>query len=357
MGGLAANGRLWRDAKQLACDESLPWHEIDGSVVLVTGATGLIGKNLCAVLLARQEEGVGPARILATSRRATAIAEVYGDSTIESLSWDGTELFRVDGRIDYIVHCAAPTASKFFVEKPVETIKSIVGGSRAVLELACEKHVRKAALLSSMEVYGETDADIVSEDNLGIFDPMEVRNSYPEAKRLSEALCKAYVEEYSVPALVLRFAQTFGPGVDKDDRRVFAYLMRCALQGEDIVLATDGSKRNPYVSTMDGVSAILFALAFGEPGNAYNVANEETFTSVYEMTCMIAEEFGDGVSVVTNGNQESNPYPKPSELNLDSSKMRSLGWVPKMDLVDMYESMAESWDEKLQKSAEAVESM
>lgn len=343
MGILAANSRLWQDAERLAHEESLPWSAIDGSVVLVTGATGLIGKNLCAALLVRQKEGKGPLRILGTSRHAAAIEELYGDSAIEAVSWNGIEPFRIDGGIDCIVHCAAPTASKFFIEKPVETIESIVDGSRAILELAREKCSKKAVLLSSMEVYGETSNGKVSEKDLGMLDPMEVRNSYPEAKRLSEALCKAYVEEYDVPALSLRLAQTFGPGVDKDDGRVFAYLMRCALQSEDIVLATDGSKCNPYISTMDVASAILFALAFGEPGEAYNVANEDTFVSVYEMACMVAESFGDDISVTKGSGQNSGLYRKASTLDLDSSKMRSLGWEPQVSLLEMFEALGEDW--------------
>lgn len=339
------SARLWQDAEALAADEALPWGVLDGATVLVTGATGLIGKNLCAALVARRKGGRGPVRIIGTSRQAGAVEALFGGS-VEEIHWDAVSALRVEGDLDFIVHTAAPTASRFFVEKPVETIESIIDGTRAVLRLSQEKRTRKTALLSSMEVYGETGDGLVTEGDLGKLDPMETRNSYPEAKRLSEALCCAYAVEYGVNALVLRLAQTFGPGVAKDDARVFAYFMRCALNGEDISLATDGSKSNPYVSTLDATAAVLYALAFGEPGEAYNVANEDTFTSVYEMAQLVAERFGGGIAAYRGKEAESGIYRKASSLQLDTAKMRALGWQPRMSLEGMYGSLRDDWTQE-----------
>lgn len=336
------SARVWQDAEEIAADETLPWEAFDCATILVTGATGLIGKNLCAALMARQQRGDGPARIIGTSRRAESVEDLFGDA-VEALQWDGRDPLQVNGTVDYIVHAAAPTASRFFVEKPVETIESIVDGTRAVLQLAQQKQVRKAALLSSMEVYGETGEGAVTEGDLGKLDTMEVRNSYPEAKRLSEAFCRAYAAECDVNALVLRLAQTLGPGVEPDDARVFAFFMRCALNGKDIELATDGTKRNPYVSTFDVTTAILFALACGEPGNAYTVANEDTFVSVYEMAQMVAREFGDGIAVHKSVSKKNTLYPRSTSLQLDASKMRSLGWQPRVSLEGMYDALREDW--------------
>ena len=58
------------------------------------------------------------------------------------------------GKIDYIIHGACPTASKYFVEHAVETTNIIIAGSKNILELARKKKVSGVVFLSSMEVYG-----------------------------------------------------------------------------------------------------------------------------------------------------------------------------------------------------------
>lgn len=40
---------------------------------------------------------------------------------------------------------------------------------------------------------------------------------------------------------------------------------------------SDGAKKHPYLSVNDATRAIIIALANGKPGEAYNVANEETY--------------------------------------------------------------------------------
>ena len=91
--------------------------------------------------------------------------------------------------------------------------------------------------LSSLEVYGtpEKDADLITENDYGYIEPLSVRSSYSEGKRMVECLCASYAHEYSVPVKIARLSQTFGPGVAYEDGRVFAEFARCALEQRDIV--------------------------------------------------------------------------------------------------------------------------
>lgn len=149
------------------------------------------------------------------------------------------------GKIDYIIHGACPTSSQYFVDHAVETIDTIVNGTKNVLDLARKKNVSGVVFLSSMEVFGTTtERRPLSESDLGYIDLSSPRSSYPEGKRFAENMCCSYASEYSVPVTAARLVQTFGPGVKYDDGRVFAYAARCALSGEDIRLNTDGSKEN-----------------------------------------------------------------------------------------------------------------
>ena len=116
-----------------------------------------------------------------------------------------------------------------------------------------------------MEVYGSPkNEDLLSEEDLGYLNPLNVRNCYPESKRMSESLVASYAREYGIRSMSIRLAQTFGPGVEYGDKRVFAEFARCAMEKKDIVLLTDGKSKRCYLYTMDAVSAILTVLLKGE---------------------------------------------------------------------------------------------
>lgn len=324
----------------------IPWETLAGKTILVTGATGLIGRTLIETLLRRQGE---KPTVLALVRDTTRARALFGGDTIppELQFVEGTveRLPEIVEPVDYIVHGACPTASAYFVEHPVETVATIVDGTRNALELAREKRVRGMVHLSSMEVYGQiTTREPLAEEALGYIDLASVRSSYSEGKRMAECLCHAYAAEYGVPVKVARLAQTFGTGVARDDGRVFAYMARCALNGENIVLKTDGSKENAYLCTNDAATAILGLLERGAAGETYNVANEATYCSVKEMAELVAQTLGGGkISVHTGADSSCGLYPPAGCLNMSTEKLRSLGWNPTIGLEEMYRRMVEGF--------------
>ena len=335
------------DAKRLAADERVPWRRFRGKCVMVTGATGLVG-GLCARAIAYRAAKYGDdIRLVLPVRDAHAARQALGDGVGELVAWDATR--SKDAQLplcDYIIHCACPTASKFMVEHPIETIDAIVDGTRSMLELARRSDAR-LCFVSSMEVYGIGSDEPLDESHGGELDAMNVRSSYPQAKQLAETLCAAFASQYGVAACVARLAQTFGPGIRKSDQRVFAEFARKSRLGEDIVLLTDGAKSNMYVYTADAVRALLMIVACGESGTAYNVANPDTFCSVYEMARMVAARFGKGVSVRRNVDPEaSRRFAVSGRIFMNTARLNSLGWYPTMGLEEMYARMLDSWSEE-----------
>lgn len=333
------------DLHEILHNPAVPWERLRNKTVLVTGATGLIGYTLTCALLQYHLTCAGNVRVIALVRDRKRAEEKFADW----LSAAQTALSFVTGTVedppeiscavDYIIHCACPTGSSYFVEHPVETIETIYQGTKQILEIARKKEVSGVVFLSSMEVYGEiTSRNKLQESTLGYIDIHSSRSSYPEGKRLAENLCCAYMQEYGIPVTIARLAQTFGPGVDRNDGRVFAYMARCVLEERDIQLNTDGSKENMYLYTMDAVSAILLLLVKGERGIAYNVANEDTYCSVKEMAELVAKELGSGKTAVriNVGQNDNGKYPPTGYLKLDTSKLEQLEWRPTVFLVDMY---------------------
>ena len=340
------------DMEHIANAAFLPWKDLAGKTVLVTGGTGLLGFNLISALsYMGLKRGIG-IRILALVRdekkAATRFQELLREGA--SLSFVHGDLMNIPPigePIDYIVHGASPTASRYFAECPVETIRENLTGAMSLLELAREKKCQSFLFLSSMEVYGALHRrEKVDESHESFVNTMNPRNSYPEVKRLVEALCCAYASEYGVPAKVIRLTQTFGAGVHQDDNRAFAQFMRSALRGEDIVLKTQGGTEHSYLYTADAVTAILSVLLCGKTGEAYNAANEAAYCSIREMAECVAhlpivqEKYGSPVGVVIREDEKSAAvYPPELYMKLDTKKIQMLDWQPCWALQDMFTRM------------------
>ena len=214
----------------------IDWQKFDNKTVFVTGATGLIGYTLVSALLYRNLKYKSNIKIIALVRNITKAKEKFSEQLKQNLNLkfvvgDVENLPTINEEVDFIIHGANPTASNYFVENPVETIRTAVWGTNNILNLAKEKNISGLVYLSSMEVYGTPHTDeLIDETHETTVDTMSVRSCYPEAKRLCEAFCASYADEYKVPAKVVRLAQTFGPGIEKNDNRVFAEFMRCAIK-------------------------------------------------------------------------------------------------------------------------------
>ncbi len=323
------------DLKALKENAGLDWDAFKNKRVYITGATGLLGASLVESLLFCSE-----AKVIVQVRNEKKARDLFGDR-VEYLICDLSQKPEYEKDVDYIIHCANPTSSQFFVKNPVETIKTAVGGSIHLLDFAKEKKVSSFVFLSTMEIYGRPEqGHKVREAEGGSFDSAVVRNCYPLSKQTCESLCVAYASEYDLPAKVVRLTQTFGPGVEYHDGRVFAEFARCAIEKKNIVLKTKGETERDYLYTADAVSAILTVLLKGEKGECYTAANEETFCSIYEMAKLVADAYGIEV-VIEEQDISKMGYADTLHMDLDTAKLRLLGWEAKTDLKTAFQKLIE----------------
>lgn len=340
------NSVIKEDLKYIAKSPCVPWDKLRNQTLLITGASGLIGKNLLHALLHANQVYNLKLTLLVLVRNPSAFKSEFADNALEIIEGNVENLPNINAPIDYIIHGASPTASAFFVSHPVDTIHTVVWGTNELLRLADKKKVKSFVYLSSMEVYGKVNTEILlKENNLGYLDPSTVRNCYPISKRMCENLCACYHKQYQVPAASVRLAQTFGPGVSYEDQRVFAMMARCAMHGENIILQTKGESKHPYLYTADAVTGILCVLLNGQSGQSYNLANPATYCSIYEMANLVANQLATkAISVHIAENGDVFKYPCPSFLNLDITLAKQLGWQPQVGLVDMYKRMIQAMD-------------
>lgn len=333
------------DMNSIIKDPNIPFHTLEGKTILVTGATGVIGFNFVSAIIAYNKKSIVPIKTKAIIRELDKARTIFGKDfdKVEFILSDICDEIKIENNIDYIIHGASITKSRTFVEYPVQTIFTAIDGTKRMLELAKKKKVSGFVYLSSMEVYGSPDTEKKIYENSSInLDTMNIRTSYSESKRMCENICCAYGKQYDIPVFIMRLTQTFGPGVTYNDERIFAEFARSIIEKRNIVLHTAGLTKRNYLYTADAVRAIFIVLLLGKPMNAYNVGNEDTYCSIYEMARLITEELGNGETTVKTEEVQDDiefGYAPTQTMNLDVSKLKNIGWTPSYTLVEMYKRM------------------
>ena len=330
---------LQEDLKYIS-NYDLPYEQMKGKSVLVTGATGLIGVSIVRALLT-----IGNIRVIALVRNLEKAQTIYGNLVSPNLKIyisDITDEIKMEEPVNYIFHCASITTSKTMIEKPVETILTSVDGTNNILNFARKKKCESVVYVSSMEVYGSFDiSKEIREEELGYINPLKVRSNYPESKRLCENMCVAYYSEFEVPVKIARLAQTFGAGILQGENRVFAQFAKSAINSEDIILHTKGLSEGNYCYTRDCMTGLLTILLKGENGEAYNISNPECHTSIADMAKMVAEKIaGNRIKVIYDiPKTDTFGYAADTKMKLNSDKLQKLGWSPSIGLEEAYRRM------------------
>ena len=104
------------------------------------------------------------------------------------------------------------------------------------------------------------------------------------------------------------------------------------------MLHTKGESAKPYCYTTDCVSAILYILLNGEKGEAYNVANSDTYISIIDLAGYMKEQFNPSISVRMELTDNMG-YAPVTKLRLSTDKLEKLGWKPKVGKKEMFERL------------------
>lgn len=341
------NKYLKEDIDYIVSNNRSTFEQFSDKNILITGSTGLIGSYIIKTLLQAKRLLNINFEIFGLARSKDKVANIFSNRQgINFIYGDIKNPILLEDDVDYIFHTAAVTNSKQLITQPVEIFESQIFGMSNLLHFARQKNA-KVVYLSSMEIYGNTKSDHkVSEDELGCFDTLEIRNGYPESKRCNEYMGFAFSKEYNVDFISARLSQTFGPGVSNNDSRVFAEFIRLASADEDIVLKTDGLSMGNYTYLRDTIEAILILAIKGKSGEAYNIVNEKNTMNILQLARVVAETIGSGANKVRiDIPVEDQGYALKSNLRMSSKKINdTIGWSSSVELSEMVERTKKSWE-------------
>lgn len=319
------------------CAQGLPWEELSGRTVALTGATGMIGTFLVDVIMRKNQlDGLG-CRVLALGRseEKARVRLPYFDDPLFSF---GTHDSRVpgapEGHADYVLHLASTTHPRAYVADPVGTVRANVGGLDSMLAWAASCGAR-ALFASSVEVYGQNRGDVerFDESYCGYLDCNQLRACYSESKRLGEALCQAWRAQSGVDVRIARIARAYGPTLLPGDSKALSQFIHRALEGEDVVLKSEGTQRFSYLHVADVASGLLGVLLRGADGEAYNLADPGSDTTLRDLARLVAEVGGVSLVFDLPDAAEAAGYSKATLALMDGSKARrQLGWRARLPL-------------------------
>lgn len=252
--------------------------ELAGKRVLVTGGTGLIGRQVVEILV--DAGAVVRVVSLDSFRVRDAVEHLRGDLTRFDFCLDVTH------GMDLVFHLAgvqgtAQTSVKKIASHFVPTLMM----NTNVLEACRRNNVRKAIYTSSIGAY--QDAEIFREpdrfDGTGEGPPM---NFAGWAKRMGECQVWAYKVQYGIENFaIVRPAHVYGPGdnFDPATAMVIPSLLARIRAGENpLVVWGDGSAVRDFIYSRDAAEGIILALHHGTGGGFLNIGSGQG-TSIREL--------------------------------------------------------------------------
>lgn len=293
--------------------------------LLVTGAAGFIGSHFVrhalreapdaevAVLDALRYSGNESTMADFRSRVAFFHGEVQDAAFVESTFGEFQPT--------HLANFAAESHNDRSILDTSGFVETNVLGVQRLLEAARRHGLERVVHVSTDEVYGSILEGRFTEES-----PFRPNTPYSAAKAGGDLLCRAHYHAFGLPVVVTRGGNTYGPYHFPE--KLVPFFCTRLLRGKKVPLYGEGQQRREWVHVADHAAGVWTAMLRGEPGEAYNVGddNERTNRQVVEA---LLEEAGYGEEMVRR-------IPDPrggahdARYSMDCSKLRALGWSPQV---------------------------
>jgi nucleoside-diphosphate-sugar epimerase len=268
--------------------------------LLVTGATGFLGRHLVVGL---QSRGLGI--------RQHSSAD--GDIATSSLPIDG---------VSHVFHLAGKSYVPESWRNPHDFYETNVMGTVNVLEHCRRNHA--ALILISSYVYGEPQRLPIGEDH-----PVAAANPYAHTKILAEEAARFYEQRFGVPLVIVRPFNIYGPG-QRDSFLIPSIVRQVLDPSVKAVSVQDLRPKRDYLYVADAIDLFMNLLRPGVRG-VFNAGSGYS-VSVGEIAGLINDATGTYKPLVSAGE------PRPGEIMdvvADTSRAAAeLDWHPRTSLAD-----------------------
>lgn len=302
----------------------------------ITGGCGFLGHHLVEHVLKHTDwEVVIVDRLSYASAGFDRLRDIeaFDESRVTVLAADltsdwGAGLAKEVGEVDWIFHLAAETHVDRSIVDPVPFIRANVLGTHSLLWLARrQRHLRRAFLVSTDEVYGPAAPGAVGFTEIDRFRPT---NPYAAAKAGGECLAMAYAHCYRIPLTIVNTMNLFGER--QHPEKFIPGTLRKVLRGERVTIHADPSRKRAgsrfYLHCRNFSAALHYFAGLAEAGRdlpvKIHVAGEEEVDNL-ALARRIAEVAGAPLDYEMVDFHSSRPG-HDLRYALDDGLARSLGW-------------------------------
>ncbi len=284
--------------------------QFEGKNILITGGAGFLGYYLVQSLLHWNEiaNSENKIRVIVYDNFIRGVPEwleeIKENKELHLVKHDITNpLPKEDLSFHFIIHAASIASPMYYRKYPLETMDANINGLRILLEYANkQKHtaspVEGFLFYSTSEIYGDPDPSNIPtpETYRGNVSCTGPRACYDESKRFGETLSVVFAQEFDLPIKIARPFNNYGPGLKITDKRVIPDFMRDILNGNDIIMHSDGSPTRTFCYVTDAICGYFKVLVNGKKGESYNIGTSKPEISMMDLANKlvdIASEYSD----------------------------------------------------------------
>jgi nucleoside-diphosphate-sugar epimerase len=279
--------------------------------ILITGAGGFIGKNLCKNLENSNYKIISLCRNPFKNNSKTL--EILGDITDEKL------IAKISSDIDIIVHLAAYLDVKQSFTNLDEVFRTNIQGTFNIV-----KHISRLAkkphfiFMSTSTVYGNGKTSPIKESSLS--DP---RTPYSMSKASCEIICHGFANSHDIPITILRPFSVYG--LDGPSHQAIPRIIR-QIKKENAIIQDNPNEIRDFVYVDDVVEAIVKVIKSKPPKfQIYNIGSGKG-TSMLELLSTMSKICNREITIKKGSITEINKRRSIADITLIK---KNLNWKPK----------------------------
>ena len=293
---------------------------------MITGGMGFIGSHLSEELLIEKHNLVILTKSFFKKQNITNISKKIKVEKIDVTDFKKLGQSIQKNKPDVIIHLAGQTSHLQSFENPLKDIDSNAKSTLFILEEIRKKKLKCRFILgSTFVVIGRPQKLPVDERT-----PCWPTMIYGANRLASEHYCKIYHEVYGLDTLTFRITNSFGPREQVvSTKNAVNFLIHEAFLGKTVTIFKKGNFFRDIIYVSDVISGIKTIMKKGKSGELYWISSGKKIW-FYELGKLLEKLTDAKVKFVKEPN-----YTKKVDVGnfvVDNSKLRALGWKPKINL-------------------------
>ena len=293
---------------------------------MITGGMGFIGSHLCEQLLIEKHDLVVLTKSFLKKHNISNISKKIKIEKIDVTDFKTLGQSIHKNKPDVIIHLAGQTSHSQSFEQPLNDIDSNAKSTLFILEEIRKKKLKCRFILgSTFVVIGRPQKLPVDERT-----PCWPTMIYGANRLASEHYCKIYHEVYGLDTLTFRITNSFGPREQViSTKNAVNFLIHEAFLGKTVTIFKKGNFFRDIIYVSDVISGIKTIMKKGKSGELYWISSGKKIW-FYELGKLLEKLTDAKVKFVKEPN-----YTKKVDVGnfvVDNSKLRALGWKPKINL-------------------------